>query len=60
MCCRRKWRGRRGVCDKIKEEERQIDRKKDSMARGRRQADSCPLGELALFFGPFLSLFILA
>lgn len=33
MCCRGKSRGCIGVCDREREKERQIDRKKDSMEK---------------------------
>lgn len=35
MCCRGKLRGRIGVCDRERETERGIDRKKDSTERAR-------------------------
>lgn len=42
-----------------REKEREIDRKKDSMEKEReRQPDSCPLGELGLFFGPLSDSFL--
>lgn len=38
MCCRGKSRGRMGACDREREKERALDRKKDNMERVRETA----------------------
>lgn len=51
MCCRGKSSGRTGVCDREMEREREGDRQRERQhGESERQPDSCPLGELGLFF----------
>lgn len=51
MCCRGKSSGRTGVCAREMGREREGDRQRERQhGESERQPDSCPLGELGLFF----------